>query len=373
MTNSSGKQDKDKQGIDEAWIKLQSKLADEPINPSWAEWGQIKASIPEVPVSLGQPELVISNKDEAVLTKEQEKTVTSEAKKERRPRRLHMTRRRKLGVVAASVAMFAVILATPIGNTAMASILNQFRMQQVTVVNESDLNNIFNQVTDKGGLNQSINQFGEFSNTDGTSIGEIPADQLQEKLGYSAKQAALVDGKSTVMVGAAQDITFNLKVDEVNKVLKRIGAEHLLPESIDGKPITLHLPESVSYDLSTDEKEWANLSQMNTPVLKVDPSIKVDEAVQAVINFPLLPDYLKTSLVQSQILSGEIPMPIIAGDSTEQVNVGNTTVIVDNYEYSRGRVYQATWVQNGQLFSLSGEMFSSKEKLLAKVQELIES
>ncbi|HBS46850.1 MAG TPA: hypothetical protein DEA91_24570 [Paenibacillus sp.] len=284
-----------------------------------------------------------------------------------------MSAGRKLGVIAASVAVFAVILATPIGNTAMASILNQFRMEQVTVVHESDLRNIFTQVAEDGELNRSINQFGEFTNTNGAYIGELPADQLKTTLGYPAKIAALEEGHDTVTVTASQDITLNLKVDEVNKALKKMGAEHLLPQSIDGKPITLHIPEMVNYNLSSDETHWASLSQMNTPVLNIDPSIKVEEALEAVVNFPLLPDYLKTSLMQSRVLSGEIPMPLIAGENTEQITVGDTLVIVDNYEYSRGTVYQATWIQDGQLFNLSGELYSSKEKLMTKVQELIES
>jgi hypothetical protein len=373
MNNYSGKQDKDKQSTDEAWVKLQSKLENEPYNPQWTKWRKNTEAQVEDSVNLSQPENLENLESESTPTVVQDILVTTHDKKVQRPRRLRMNRRRKLGVVAASVAVFAVILATPIGNTAMASILNQFRMEQVTVVHESDLRNIFTQVAEDGELNRSINQFGEFTNASGAYIGELPADQLKATLGYPAKTAALVEGHNSVTVGASQDITLNLKVDEVNKALEKIGAEHLLPESIDGKPITLHIPEFVNYNLSSDETHWASLSQMNAPVLNVDPSIKVEEALEAVMNFPLLPDYLKTSLMQSRVLSGEIPMPLIAGENTEQITVGDTLVIVDNYEYSRGPVYQATWIQDGQLFNLSGELYSSKEKLMTKVQELIES
>ncbi|MEK5254442.1 hypothetical protein NST74_13345 [Paenibacillus sp. FSL F4-0125] len=373
MNNYSGKQDKDKQSTEEAWAKLQSKLEKEPYNPQWAKWSQNTATNTEDPIYFSQPANVESVNSEPAPTGEQDLLVATHDKQVKHPRRLRMNRRRKLGAVLASVAVFAVILATPIGNTAMASILNQFRMEQVTVVHENDLRNIFTQVAEDGELNRSINQFGEFTNTNGAYIGELPADQLKATVGYPAKIAALGEGRKTVTVGASQDITLNLKVDEVNKALKKIGAEHLLPESIDGKPITLHIPEIVNYNLSSDETHWASLSQMNAPVLNVDPSIKVEEALEAVVNFPLLPDYLKTSLMQSRVLSGEIPMPLIAGENTEQITVGDTLVIVDNYEYSQGPVYQATWIQDGQLFNLSGELYSSKEKLMTKVQELIES
>lgn len=373
MTNYTGNQDKDKQSTDEAWAKLQSQLASEPVNPRWAAWGQDTVKESGILGNVEEDTSVVYGLTQLEQNLEQDNLTSSSGDSVRRPQRLRMNRRRKWGVVAAGVAIFAVVLATPIGNTAMASLLNQFRMEEVTVVNESDLRNIFNQVSEGGGFNESTNQFGEFSSANGTYIGELPADQLKDTLGYSAKNVALVAGNKNVIVGASQDITLNMKVDEVNKALKRIGAEHLLPESIDGKPITLHLPEIVNYNLSPDEKHWAGLSQMNVPVLNIDPSIKVEEALAAVINFPLLPDYLKTSLMQSRTLSGEIPMPLIAGENTEQITVGDILVIVDNYENSNGPVYQATWIQNGQLFNLSGDIYSSKEKLIAIVEELIHS
>lgn len=232
MTNYSGKQDKDKQSTEEAWAKLQSKLENEPYNPRWAEWSQNPKSHTEDSVNLSQPANVESVESESEPTVVQEMLVATQDKQVKHPRRLRMNRRRKLGAVVASVAVFAVILATPIGNTAMASILNQFRMEQVTVVNESDIRNIFTQVAEEGGLNQSINQFGEFTNANGAEIGELPADQLKATLGYPAKNAALVEGKNTVTVGASQDITLNLKVDEVNKVLKKLEQSICCPNQL---------------------------------------------------------------------------------------------------------------------------------------------
>jgi hypothetical protein len=371
MTNYSGNQDKDKQSTDEAWAKLQSKLVMEPSHPRWAEWSRNTETKPEGSAYLDPLTNASGTESEFVPNVEHGVLVAAKDNEVKRPRRLRMNRRRKLGVIAASVAVFAVILSTPIGNTAMAAILNQFRMEEVAVVKESDLRDIFTQVTEDGGSNRSINHFGEFSYTNGAYIGELSADQLKDTLGYSAVNTALVGGSKTVTVSASRDITLKLNVDEVNKTLKRIGAEHLLPESIDGKPISLHIPASVSYNLSPNNVHWANLSQMDTPVLDIDPSIKVEEALEAVINFPLLPDYLKTSFMQSRALSGEIPLPLITREDAEQVTVGETKVIVDHYEYSKGPIYNATWIQNGQLFNLSGDIYSSKDKLIAEVQELL--
>lgn len=371
MTNYSGNEDK--LNTDEAWAKLQSKLDSEPVNPAWALWGHKTQTISEELDSVGNNASAPDSGSESEPSTEQDNFDGISNKTGRRSQRKRMTRRRKWSIVAASIAVFTAVLATPIGNTAMASILNQFRMQEVTVVEEGDLNNIFNQVTENGTVGEAMNRFGTFTNTTGTIRGEFPVDKLQETLGYAPPSGTLLENVTTAYINNSSEVTMNLNIEAVNKTMKQLGAEHLLPESIDGKPITFHIPEIVNYDLSSDN-DWANLSQMNTPTLTVDSSIKVEEALEAVINCPLLPDNLKTSLQQSSILTGEIPMPLIKGDQAEQITVNGTSVILNQYNYNQGPVFSAVWVQNGQLFELNGgSVYSSKEQFFDKLQELIHS
>ncbi|OKP91710.1 hypothetical protein A3844_00890 [Paenibacillus helianthi] len=371
MTNPL-KYDSDKQLTNEAWAKLQNKLAAEPVNPVWASWGQdVKkigieedhaASIAESSDRKNEVQPLVSPAD----------TAGAQAKtNSRKPRRFAMNRRRKWATAAAGVAIFAAVLATPVGNTAMAAILGQFRMQEVTAVNEDDLRNLFYQVSGEDNINEAVNKFGSFSYSSGTLSGMVPVNALQDKLGYPALTGGAFDKVKSVYINSSQQITLTLKVDEVNKALTRLGAKELLPESIDGKPLTLSVPESVSYDFSMDD-HWANLMQMNTPVVNVDPSINVEEAVRAVIDFPLLPDELKSSLQQSSILAGDLPMPVIKGNHTEQIEVNGIKIIMETMEYGDGPTYSATWVNNGQLFDFSGgSLYQDKEKFMKQLQELI--
>jgi hypothetical protein len=377
MTNNNANDDKEQKRTDQAWTRLQSKLANEPVNPVWTEWGKNaeRAKVQElVHVNEKNDSAAADSVAGPVSIMEKQNTSIPNNEKGKRASRRVMSRRRKWATAAAGVAVFAAILSTPAGNTAMASILNQFRMQNVTVVQEDDLNNIFNQVAENGNMNEAVNKFGAFSNTSGTISGETPLDKISDRLGFNPPAPVEEDVNTTVYVSPSQKLTLTLNVDEVNKLMKRMGADQLLPDSVDGKAITLEVPESVHYNLSPDKNHWSNLMQMNTPVLTVDPSIEVEEALKAVINFPLLPGYLKTSLKQSSVLSGEIPMPLIAGDQSEQITVGTTLVILDQYENGQGPAYNATWVQNGQLFQFSGgDVYTTKEKFLAKLQELIQS
>ncbi|AIQ68738.1 hypothetical protein [Paenibacillus graminis] len=370
MTNPL-KYDSDQHLTDEAWANLQTKLADEPVNPVWAKWGQDAKNVNRIEDSAAtiadgnyMGNAAQPSASPAGVTAAQEKT------KGRTTRRTGMTRRRKWATAAAGVAVFAAILATPVGNTAMAAILSQFRMQEVMVVNEDDLRSLFYQASGEDNVNDAVNKFGSFSYSYGPLNGMVPVNELKDKLGYALTGEAFNSIKS-VFVNSSQQITLTLKVDEVNKALKRLGATRLLPESVDGKPVTLSIPESVSYDFSTDD-HWSNLMQMNTPVVNVDPSINVEEAVQAILDFPLLPDELKSSLQQSSILAGDLPMPVIKGNHSEEITVNGTRVIMEAIEYGDGPNYKATWVKNGQLFDFSGgTLYQDKEKFMKQLQELI--
>ncbi|MEK3861857.1 DUF4179 domain-containing protein [Paenibacillus sp. FSL H7-0716] len=361
MTKQPLNQDHNNQHTDEAWVKLQNKLASEPVSPKWSVWSQ----------QLSVDDMKDDDKTDPQI--DQPQSADDNPTANRPSKRLRMNRRRKWGVAVAGAAIFAVILGTPVGNTAMASLLNQFRMEEVTVVNENDIRDIFYQVNESQSMNEAMNKFGVFTSSFGSNKGIIPLDQVEETLGFTLPSGTLLENVKSAYITNSQEITLKLNIEAVNKAMKRLGAKQLLPEAIDGKEIKLDLSEIVNYDLSMDNDKWANLTQTKTPLITVDPTIKVDEALEAIIDFPLLPDYLKSSLKQSRILSGEIPLPLVKGLNTDQIKIKDTTVLLNQNEYSQGIVYSAVWVQNGQLFDFNGgSVYTDKAVFLEKLGELIE-
>lgn len=358
-------------GTDEAWAKLQEKLAAEPVNPVWASWGKqetASTAAMEVNLETGTARSEAPGQTAAEYRAAEQVQPSSTGRKPRRPM---MSRSRKWVAAAAGVAVFAAILATPVGNTAMAALLNQFKMQEAAVVDENDLRSMFYQIAEDGNITKSLETFGDISIENGEMKGSVPVKDIQGMLGYEPLKGTVVGDLKYAQVTGTHDITLKLKVDEVNRALKRMGSDKLLPGSVDGKPITLHIPETVSYDLSSGE-HWASLSQMNTPVVTVDPSVNLDEAVDAVVNFPLIPDELRSSLQKSRILSGDLPMPLIKGNLDEQITVAGTPVILSEVKFASGSNYTAVWVKNGQVLQLSGgDVYPEREQFLQKVQELI--
>lgn len=340
------------QNTDAAWAKLQEKLGDEPVNPVWATWGKQETPIEEQTVKADRSDRTEPEADVVLQAAKADSRAATEPVQNTgwKSRRPIMSRSRKWVAAAAGVAIFAAILATPVGNTAMAALLNQFKMQEATVVEEGDLRDMFYQIIQNGNGNieQSLEAFGDISITNGEMKENVPLKDIQGLLGYEPLKGSVMDSVKFVQVSGSHDITLNLKVDEVNKALKRLGSQDLLPQSVDGKPITLHIPEQVNYDLGSDQ-HWGALSQMNTPVVTVDPSVDLDEAIDAVVNFPLIPDNLRSSLQKSRILSGDLPMPLIKGNHDEQITVAGTPVILTEMKFSNGNSYTAVWVQKGQL------------------------
>ncbi|MFP4976158.1 hypothetical protein ACE6ED_12215 [Paenibacillus sp. CN-4] len=395
MTKNDKELELQSQKTDEAWAKLQASLANEPVNPAWERWGTAAGSQaqynalteakPEAQLlaqsemqsdlySLAQGAAPVSTAAELATARTgangRDGTAPAAGQVRRRPRR---SRKAKWAGAAAAVALFGAVLATPVGNTAMAAILNQFRMEEPAVVQEEDLTRVFNTISEGGTVNETLNRYGEFSTSDGTAYGTLNAKEINEKLGYRVPER-LSSLNRKWDVSPSRDVSMKLNVTEINKMMKRLGADKLLPESVDGVKITMHIPETIHYSLPVDneQKFWLTLSQSGTPNVLVDSSASLEEAVDAVIDFPLLPGEFKESLQKSRVLSGEIPMPLFANEDTRQITVDGTLMLLGSFPMDSGGYYfTANWVKDGQLFEAYGGNYASEEAFLNQIRELM--
>lgn len=359
-----------------AWEKLQQRLASEPKSLRWEEWAKeadkLNPSLAEAGETESLQSIAVSDDSRPLPVLEPNRTTETT---KTYPFVRWIKRRRKRVAVSAAVLVLAAFLSTPIGNEALASILNKFRMQEMTVVQENDLTYLLNSAFPEGQTKESINKLGAFTNTSGKIRGSFEANELSQMLGrsivfpqdYNAKQ-------DKPYVSPSNTLTLKLNVDEVNRAMSRLGAKQMLPESVDGKPITLETGEKVHLNVKNGERSYS-LTQEPIPVVSVDPSIPVAEALQAVLQFPLLPENLKQNLQNVDLLTtGNVPLPIITNQPTEKVKVGSTDVLIMTESTKNYKYYNAMWVKQGQLFKLYGyEYLTDREALLGKVKELIGS
>ncbi len=360
---------------DAAWEKLQQRLASEPKSSRWEQWAKEADKINPSAAEAGNNEGLrpIAASDSRPLPVP-EPGGTKEERTKAYPFARWLRRRGKRVAAAAAVLVLAAFLSTPIGNEALASILNKFRMQEMTVVQEDDLRALLNGAFPDGHTRESINKFGTFTNTSGSIQGNLGVGEISQVLGRDIVIPKDFDAQhDRLYVNPSNTMTLKLDVDEVNRAMSRLGAKQLLPKSVEGKPITLEFGETVYLNVKNDERYYS-LSQQPIPVVSVDPSIPVAEALEAVLQFPLLPDHLKRSLQNVDLLTtGNVPLPVITNQPTEKIKVGSTEVLIMVHGPEKLKSYSAMWVNQGQLFGLNGNDFTNREELLNKVKELIGS
>ncbi|MCI3923787.1 hypothetical protein MO973_26515 [Paenibacillus sp. TRM 82003] len=289
-------------------------------------------------------------------------------------------RRRAIAGMAAAAALGAA-LGTPAGNEALASLVDRFRMEELTVVERQEAKALFDSV---GASAETMNRYGEFSHVaDGEAARYSTVEQLEERFkdgGGSGSELLLPSflrnedpRKLTIVVSPSRTIEMKVKVDGVNETMRKLGAEKLLPASIDGKRVTMTLGSAVSIDVKSDggARTYA-LTQRPVPTVSVEDGVPIVEAMEAVLQFPLLPTQLKRELQQSQALDGgSAPLPIVAPDGYERMRIAKTDVLTTEPDSADGR-HAAIWVSNGRLLTFDGT-FEDRDDFLTLLTELIES
>lgn len=371
---------------DAAWARLQQQLSGEQQSPQWSRWSaQLTAASVMEQASGGlaaEPAGPSAAADNPPVRLSAEPDNAAGGERQRGAFNQWLRKRTKWIAAAAAVCVVAITIATPAGNQALASFLSKFRMQQLTVVQENDLKAILNGLGD--GLEQeSINAFGTFTQQSGKTEGQTDLAGAAKALGHKIVVPKDYVETEKIYVSPSNNLTFKMNVNEVNKAMKRLGAKKLLPSSVDGKPITLEMGASTHLYIRTnadgkgENEQGYSLSQMPVPVISVDPSLPAAEALDAIIQFPMLPDGIKQNLQTASVLQGgSVPLPIVENGQVDKVKIDGIEVIVSAANYGDGKIarHTATWVKDGQLFRLSGDRaLTDRQAVLNKVSELIKS
>jgi hypothetical protein len=385
MNSSVSNRDNDQKAAEAAWDRLQRQLVKEPVNSQWARWSKQRQELKNIAdISIkdfNMKSTPIMDSGLEPLTASSEAAVISPEKAYAKQKNSWFIKNRKWISGIAAASLLAVTLISPAGNQAIAAILNQFHMKQLTVVKEDDLKQMMNTVFIDGQSREAINKYGAISLKSGTINGEYTVKDAEQLLNRKFIVPGNFDqNNEKVHVSASNEMTLTLNVNEVNKTLKQLGATKLLPSAVDGKPITLKLGEAVSLSKQVQlngNGHYYSFTQLAVPAIEVDPSISVAEALDAVIQFPLMPDSIKYRLKDSGILNGgNLPLPIVTNGNAEKLTIQGVEAVVTVNDYeNRGRgntsYYTVTWIKNGQLYTINGDGFADRNAVVAFTEELI--
>lgn len=349
------------------------------IDAAWSRFAQRAQGIE--PAAVWREQTPAVSKDKRIMKQEDEEVTAHQAASAPHQPAQERTRKKlryRPWLAAALAAGLAVgLFTTSWGDKALAAMLQTFRVQHLTgvAVGEDDWGKV-RQALQQSGLSDqelSLDKFGSVSTTSGGKPGQMTLAEASKAIGAPVKllPGQTADQVKDVFVIPQTEFTLRLHVDEVNRVLKRLGAKSTFPAAVDGQPIVGTLPQTVQVSdsgsgSSESRRPTRSLIQMKRPQLDVPGSIDVEQVRKAVLGLPFLPEDARRKLEGAADWRQTLFVPVDGQTSTARI--GGREVIYSGTEHWRS----AIWLDGERLYHLNGS-YESNDALLLDVKEIIGS
>lgn len=281
-----------------------------------------------------------------------------------------MTHWKKWASAAAAAAMLAGALTVAPVQQAVADFLSLFRVQklQIVQVTPEQLDTMAQAVKSKVGQ-VDLQQFGKVEVLQKPEEQKAFPDQAVKLLPFAFKQPSfLPDGYGRprqVSVSTEGRSEFRLDVAQVNNLLKGMGATTLLPDSLQGKAFGLRIPAGARSAFTNDESNSRiSLVQFSTPELTVPDGVNPRDLRAALLDFPLLPQDVRTQLAGIEDWQNTMVVPDVNG-TVEKVNVNGAEGVYNAGKHGGGNLL---WVEQGVMYQVNGPV--DKETLLKVARSL---
>ncbi|MBC9784628.1 DUF4367 domain-containing protein [Heliobacterium chlorum] len=273
------------------------------------------------------------------------------------------------GAVAAGVLLASSLTIAPV-QQAMADFLSLFRVQKIQMIKVSpdDMEQMAKAVkTQVGEVN--LQQFGKAEIVKKSEEIQVKMAEAQNKLPFSVKKPAFVpDGyhaPEQVSVLSEGEAQFSLDVEQVNNLLKGFGATTLLPENLSGKSFDIRIPAGMRAVYNDREgRRGMTVSLFSSPELTVPEGVDPHRLRSALLDFPLLPEDLRTQLAAIEDWQNTLVIPD-TGENTEKVTVNGVEGV---YGKTPRGFSHLLWVDQGVVYQING--FMDKETILQVAQSL---
>ncbi len=226
-------------------------------------------------------------------------------------------RLRRLTVGALGTAIVFGLVATPMGDRALAAMQQTFHIQHMVGVGLSAddmaaISYMLDNGSPDGERSFDLAQYGRLIQSGGGVSRIVSWAEAEQLMGASLLQLENADAPS---YQPASTLTFHLNVKAVNRLLTRLGSSTTLPAEADGAAITLHIPEGTAAGGTVSGKP-AQLLQFGKPELTIEGGIDATTIREAVLGLPVLPDSLRTKLAAIDDWQHTLPVPAPDGVTT---------------------------------------------------------
>lgn len=271
---------------------------------------------------------------------------------------------------AAAAAMVVGLFATPLGDKALAAMQQTLRIQHMVGVGISaddmtSIAEVLEHGSPEGDKSFNLAQYGTLTQSGGGKAATVTWEEAEQRMGTPLHK---LENPTSIQYQPATTLTFNLKVEAVNRLLTRLGSRTTLPAEADGKTIRLHIPDGISSEGALSGKQ-VRLLQFGKPELTVESGIDVATVREAVLGLPVLPESLRTKLAAIGDWNSTLPVPAREGVTTTIQFNGHDAVMTmgqsDRF---------ILWLDGDRLSLLSGESkdFPTEAAFLKAAEELVQ-
>lgn len=247
---------------------------------------------------------------------------------------------KKMAIAAAVVLAIGIVGSMPSVQAVAGNLLQVFRVQTVDTIT-MDFNDM-QLAMEQGNESFDIDKFGKIETI---GIGEeitLSPDELGD-LSFKVKIPALAD--KTELEYALEKvpaIEITPDVKNVNRILKSVKSEYMLPEALDGKICSIKMGDAV--EICNNDY---SIMQCPSPEIEVPQGIDVSKVARAIVALPIWPDDVRRQL--EAIDDWEHTLLIPTDDSSKKVKVnGKKAVLLDE-----GWSPTLIWQEDGILYCIN--------------------
>lgn len=213
----------------------------------------------------------------------------------------------------------------------------------------------------------NIDNLAKINQTGGESKNFTSIAAAEEEAGFGITPLSGLDGRyqlSNISGSTRQSIDFTLQIESVNELMKTLGAEKLFDPSLDGKTFSINMSPSVSvaYEDSASH-QYLNYSLTKMPQVVAPSGTDIKDLVSCVASLGILPREIQNQLKNMTDVGETLYIPNVDG-AVKTFDIGGKKVFGSFSEDSNYNYGYVTWLENGVVHTLSGDINEAEAKAI---------
>lgn len=284
---------------------------------------------------------------------------------------------------SAAAVVIASSFAFPQVRAVASDFLSNFRMQEVEFVKmtQEDIRELSNYINSRQKGKYEIKGIGSIEVVDGQQeFKSFETAAEAQKAGYwvpSPPKGMNIEG-----INIEPGITLRLKLDteKANKMLNQLKSKTLFDENLNGKVITLTIPESTRVYFSLGDQKPKEQHQdiliyniFSAPVVNVSENVDINKLRTTILGLPFIPENIKSQLASIENWQETLPIPVSAQILEQGVTINGVSGKYAEYKNESQQQSQLLiWQKNDKVHFIQYDN-STKKFSPAQLVEIAES